>query len=281
MKLAAVLEAAAAELAAVGVPSPQNDAEVIMAHALGISRGSLLAKVFKGDDLSGDPLRQFAQMIDRRMSREPLQHIVGLAPFLDFELKVGPGVFIPRPETEMLTEMAVAELGTGSQQLVVDVGTGSGAIAIGIARARPNASVIAVESSLPAAEFARQNIADLAPAVTLKVADFEVILLQLQGKCDLIVSNPPYIPADAEPTEPEVSQYDPPEALYGGEDGLDVIRKLERFAWFSLKPGGMLLLEHGFDQSQQIRDILGNSGWQQLQSHNDLAGKMRFTSARR
>ena len=127
MKLAAVLEAAAAELAAVGVPSPQNDAEVIMAHALGISRGSLLAKVFKGDDLSGDPLRQFAQMIDRRMSREPLQHIVGLAPFLDFELKVGPGVFIPRPETEMLTEMALAELGTAAQPLVVDVGTGSGA----------------------------------------------------------------------------------------------------------------------------------------------------------
>ena len=281
MKLAAVLDAASAELAAVGVPSPQNDAEVIMAFALGISRGSLLAKVFKGDDLEGQPLREFAQMIDRRMSREPLQHIVGRAPFLDFELRVGPGVFIPRPETEMLTEMAIAEVRPTGEPLVVDVGTGSGAIAIGIARARPNASVIAIESSLQAGEYARHNITDLAPKVTLKVADFEVILLQLQGKCDLIVSNPPYIPADAEPTDPEVSMYDPPEALYGGEDGLDVIRKLERFAWFSLKPSGMLLLEHGFDQSQRIRDILGNSGWQQLQSHNDLAGKMRFTSARR
>ena len=217
---------AAQRLAAAGVDSPRVDAEQIAAHVHGVARGQLHTV----PDAEFDAV--FWVDVARREAREPLQHIIGRAYFRYLELEVGPGVFVPRPETEVMTGWAIDQLRAmdAADPTVVDLGTGSGAIALAIAQEVPRAWVHAVEAQPMAHAWAERNIgAARAPRVALHLADLATALPELDGAVDLVISNPPYIP-DGAGVPPEVGEYDPPAALWGGPDGLDTIRKLERTA---------------------------------------------------
>src|SRR6266567_1280155 len=233
---------AAARLAEAGVESPRADAEVIAAHVHGVRRGELHLV----PDTGFDP--RFWDEIARREAREPLQHITGLTHFRYTELEVGPGVFVPRPETEVMTGWAIDKLTAMdvADPVVADLGTGSGAIALAIAQEVPRSQVHAVEADPLARDWAQRNIArcaDTAPhtagRVTLHGEDFGQALGELDGTVDLVISNPPYIPWGAS-VPPEVGEYDPATALWGGTDGMDAVRVVEQAARRLLRPGGQL-----------------------------------------
>jgi release factor glutamine methyltransferase len=218
--------------------------------------------------------------LEKRMQRIPLQHITGTAAFRDFELKVGKGVFIPRPETEMVAQLGIDYLASLSfAAKALDIGSGSGAIAIAIARANPNAQVIAVEASAEAATFTAANIHDLAPNIELRIGEFQERVLDLAGSIDLLISNPPYIPIDAIPLDQEVREHDPDLALYGGQDGLDLIREIIQFGPVLLRRGGMIVLEHADGQSDAVCELLLAEGFSKVQAHSDLAERLRSVSA--
>ena len=257
-----------------GIASSEVDAELLLAHHLGVSRGELQAMALTGQKIELTP--ELERDIQRRAERFPLQHITGTAPFRNFELSVGPGVFIPRPETESVVDIALAKLAGLEGPKVLDIGTGSGAIAIALAL-ESNAEVIAVEASVEAAAFAKKNTEKLAPDVSLLVGDFRDLNLGFESY-DLIVSNPPYIPLSAVPVDPEVRDHDPELALYGGEDGLDLIRELIETAWYLLKPGGSLVLEHADGQSDAVCELL-LAKWHQVSAHQDATGRYRAVSA--
>ena len=257
-----------------GIASSEVDAELLIAHHLGVSRGELQVMALTGRQIELTPKLQHD--IQRRADRFPLQHITGTAPFRNFELVVGPGVFIPRPETESVVDIALAKLAGIESPKVLDIGTGSGAIAIAVAL-ESNAEVIAVEASDEAAAFAKRNIGMLAPGVSLLVGDFRDLNLGFEIY-DLVVSNPPYIPLSAVPVDPEVRDHDPDLALYGGEDGLDLIRELIETASYLLKPGGSLVLEHADGQSDAVCELL-LAKWHQVSAHQDATGRYRAVSA--
>ena len=268
---------AAQRLATAGVDSPRGDAEQIAAHVHGVRRG-LLHLV---PDAEFDA--RFWADVARREAREPLQHITGRAHFRYVDLQVGPGVFVPRPETEVMTGWAIDQLHAMDvmDPLVVDLGTGSGAIALAIAQEAPRARVHAVEADRLAHAWAERNVCrSAAPRVTLHLADLAVALPDLDGTADLVISNPPYIPEGAE-VPPEVADYDPPAALWGGPDGLQVIRRLERVAARLLRPGGLVAVEHGSPQGAAVYWLFPESGgWRDIRNHRDLAGRDRFVTAR-
>jgi release factor glutamine methyltransferase len=228
-----------------------------------------------------DPQREELLLaLEKRMQRIPLQHITGSAGFRDFELRVGPGVFIPRPETEMVAQLGIDYLRQiPSPALALDIGSGSGAIAISLAREVIGTRVIAVEASQDAAAYTAQNIQGLAPNVELRVGDFQDNVLDLSGSLDLLISNPPYIPIDAIPIDQEVREHDPDMALYGGQDGLDVIREIIQFGPLLLKRGGMLVLEHADGQSDAVCELLLAEGFSKVQAHSDLTERLRSVSA--
>ncbi len=264
-------------LQAVGIVSFDPESEVLLADFLGVSRGELTAMVLTGESRD---LSQLEVLVRRREQREPLQHITGKAPFRSIELQVGPGVFVPRFETEMVTQIGIdflRSLPTAGR--AVDAGTGSGAIAISLARETP-ATVAAIEASEAAAEFARRNIETLAPSVELIVGDFAVELPK-QESLDLVISNPPYIPANAVPIDPEVRDHDPELALYSGEDGLNAIRELAVVAQVPLRSGGLLVIEHADGQSDDVRELLLSEGWRSVSVHPDNTGRLRAVSALR
>jgi release factor glutamine methyltransferase len=208
-----------------GVPTPDADAELLLAHVLGLSRGQVQAKAVTGASVSEADAAAYRAVLERRAAREPLQHITGLAPFRSLELAVGPGVFVPRPETEFAAQLAIdALLAVPSPQpLAVDLGTGSGAIALALATEVPHAQVVAVERSPEAHAWAERNIrATGADNIRLVLGDLADALPELDGTVDVVVSNPPYIPDEAIPRDVEVQLHDPAAALYGGPDGLDV-----------------------------------------------------------
>ncbi|HKB30078.1 MAG TPA: peptide chain release factor N(5)-glutamine methyltransferase [Streptosporangiaceae bacterium] len=273
---------AAARLAAAGVDSPRGDAEQIAAHVHGVTRG-LLHTV---PDSEFDA--RFWADVARREAREPLQHITGRAYFRYLELEVGPGVFVPRPETEVMTGWAIDQLRAmdAADPIVVDLGTGSAAIALAIAQEVPRARVHAVEAEPLAHAWAERNIArqafgGRAPRVALHPADLATALPELDGAVDLVISNPPYIP-DGAGVPPEVGEYDPPTALWGGPDGLDTVRKLARSAARLLRPGGLVAVEHGSPQGAAVYwTFPETSGWRDTRNHKDLAGRDRFVTARR
>ncbi len=274
---------AAQRLAAAGVDSPRGDAEQIAAYVHGVAR----TKLHTVPDAEFDA--RFWAEVARREAREPLQHITGLAYFRYLELEVGPGVFVPRPETEVLTGWAIEQLRAmdAAEPAVVDLGTGSGAIALAIAQEVPRARVHAVEAQPLAHAWAERNIqaalerSHPAPRVTLYLADLADALPGLDGTVDLVISNPPYIP-DGAGVPPEVGEYDPPAALWGGPDGLDVIRKLERTAARLLRPGGLVAVEHGCPQGAAVYwTFPENRGWRDTRNHKDLARRDRFVTARR
>ncbi len=275
---------AARQLADAGIDTARTDAELIAAHVHGVPRGQLHA-------VRGGSGERFWEAVRRRAAGEPLQHIIGRAYFRYLELDVGPGVFIPRPETEVVTGWAVGwlrALGDGrdaaaDRPVAVDLGTGSGAIAIAIAEEVPRAELHAVEAQRLALAWAERNIAGspAASRVTLHHADLASALPELDGAVDLVISNPPYIP-DGSWVAPEVGDYDPPEALWSGPDGLDAIRATERTAGRLLRPGGVAVVEHGAPQGADARRVFARTGaWEEIVTHTDLAERDRFVTATR
>jgi release factor glutamine methyltransferase len=272
-----VLSAAAARLREAGVASPDHDAAVLLAHVLGVER-SQLALV---DDVPADALERYDDLVARRAAREPLQHLTGLAWFRHVELAVGPGVFVPRPETELLAGWAV-EAGRGlAEPVVVDLCTGSGAIALALAQEVPRSRVHAVELSEEALVWARKNTQG--SKVDLRHGDALTAFPDLNGQVDLVVSNPPYIPlTEWEYVAPEARDHDPELALFSGEDGLDTIRGIERTAQRLLRPGGVVVIEHADTQGGQVPWIFKeDAGWADAADHPDLNNRPRFTTARK
>lgn len=272
--LSSFLEQTAGRLKEAGIDSYQADAEQLIAFFLEVSRGELRAMAFLNSDF--EPGEELLALIERRIKREPLQHLTGVAYFRNLTLAVGPGVFIPRPETEAVVSVALEYLFAHPGAKVIDVGTGSGAIAISIAT-EAKLSVDAIEKSSAAAEFARVNIEANHASVNLMVGDFRDIDLSFESY-DLVISNPPYIPEAAVPIDPEVRDYDPDLALYGGEDGLDLIREIIELALLILRPGGMLVLEHADGQSDSVCELL-LANWQSVRVHPDPTGRLRAVSA--
>lgn len=280
MKYGEALAFAIRSLSAASVPSPEADAHWLICYAAGISRSELLKRLSFDQELSEPESGRLRECLDLRVKRIPIQHITSSAGFLDFELEVGPGVFIPRPETESVVQLGIDYLSAiDSNPIALDIGAGSGAIAISLARAISSARVIAIELSPEAAEYTARNVAALAPRVELRVGDFQEKSLDLAGRVDLLISNPPYIPNHAVPIDQEVRDHDPELALYGGEDGLDVIREIIQLAPVLLKRGGMLVLEHADGQSDQVCQLLLATGFSKVQAHIDLAERFRSVSA--
>lgn len=257
-----------------GVPSPSVDAAELLAFVLGTSRGRL----FLQDEVDDDVARRFERLVVKRMTRVPLQHITGTAPFRWIELQVGPGVFIPRPETELLVEIAVRRIKELSAPIVVDLCSGSGAIALAIAHEVPNAQVHAVELSDDAWPWLERNAQGSTVHIHHESATSATVLEALNSKVDVVITNPPYIPEKMVPVDPEVALHDPKIALFGGADGLDVVRGLLPVAHRLLKPEGLVVIEHADVQSDSLPQLLTlHGGWQDIADHQDLNGRPRAT----
>jgi release factor glutamine methyltransferase len=277
-----LLEEASARLADAGVESPSSDAQTLLAHVLGVQRSRLPLV----DEVSAADAERYAVLVARRASREPLQHLTGVAHFRHVELLVGPGVFVPRPETELLAGWAVEQatglLATGTTRapVVVDLGTGSGAMAKAISHEVPEADVHAVELDEAAHAWAVRNLSGT--GVDLRQGDLADAFDDLAGGVDVVVSNPPYIPHEAwESVAVEVRDHDPQLALYATGDGLDTIRLVEARAALLLRPGGVAGVEHADLQGESAPAVFSASGrWEQVRDHEDLAGRPRFLTAR-
>jgi release factor glutamine methyltransferase len=278
-QLRAAVEAATDRLAQAGVPSPRFDAEELAAHALGVERRELWAVTSLGD--AGEA---FAAYVDRRAAREPLQHITGRAFFRHLELAVGPGVFVPRPETELVAEAAIAATRAATSgdrpPVVVDLCTGSGAIALAVATEVPGSVVHAVEADPDAFAWAARNCAG--SGVDLRLGDMADSFHDLDGEVDVVVANPPYIPVGAVVRDPEVAAHDPSLALWSGTDGLDAMRVVEQVAARLLRPGGTVVAEHADLQGSSAPEVFRHTAcWVDLEDHADLAGRDRYLTATR
>lgn len=274
------LAAAADRLRSAGVASPEHDAAELLAHVHGLERKTL----FKVDTVDGELAERFDALIERRAAREPLQHLTGAAFFRHVELAVGPGVFVPRPETELLAgwaiERASAVLAGGRTPVVVDLCTGSGAIAKAVADEVPDADVHAVELDESAHDWAERNLTGT--GVDLRHGDMGTAFDDLLGAVDVVVCNPPYIPLEAwESVAAEARDHDPHLALFSGDDGLDAIRVLAVRAALLLRPGGVVGAEHADAQGESSPAVFAATGrWVEVVDHLDLAGRPRFTTAR-
>lgn len=272
----AVLRAAIDDLTAGGVASPEYDAGELLAHVLGTTRSQLPLI----DEVALDRVAEFEALIARRAAREPLQHLTGEAHFRHLTLSVGPGVFVPRPETELLAGWAIGLIEALQSPLVLDLCTGSGAIAGAIATEMPHARVHACELSPEAHRYAERNLAGT--GVDLVCEDMATAFDDLAGTVDVICCNPPYIPLEAwESVAPEARDHDPHLALFSGADGLDAIRVLEHRAARLLKPGGWLGVEHADAQGEAVPEVFAATGrWTEIRDRVDLAGRPRFTTLR-
>lgn len=294
---------------AAGIADPAADAELIVGHVLGVSRGRVQALDVMGAELSPEQLDAVHGLSEERARRVPLQHLTGRAPFRQLELSVGPGVFVPRPETETVVQFGIDELRAlpDAEPIAVDLCTGSGAIALAIAHEVPAARVWAVEKSAEAHAWAERNVREWgAGRVALLRGDVTELdrggraadagsrdddpgsassigaaFEPLQGRVAVLVSNPPYVPRDMVPRDPEVRDHDPALALYSGADGLDLIRVISRIALRLVRPGGLLVLEHAEMQGAAIRALLTADGWAGAETRPDLTGRDRATLARR
>lgn len=267
---------AAQRLRDAGVASPGWDADELLAHVLGTTRGRLLTLGDVPDELA----ERYAALIERRAAREPLQHLTGTAAFRHVELAVGPGVFVPRPETELLAGWAIERALRVEEPVVVDLCTGSGAIARAIADEVPGARVYAVELDESAHDWAARNLAGT--GVELRLGDMKDAFDDLAGTVDVVTCNPPYIPLDAwESVALEARDHDPQLALFSGGDGLDAMRVLERRAAVLLAPGGVVGAEHADAQGDSAPAVFAATGrWREVTDHLDLAGRPRFVTAR-
>ncbi|MFF3497191.1 peptide chain release factor N(5)-glutamine methyltransferase [Streptomyces sp. NPDC002795] len=276
MLLAEVAQATQ-RLADAGVPSPRNDAEELASYVHGVKRGELHSV----KDVDFDA--RYWEAIARREAREPLQHITGHAYFRYLELQVGPGVFVPRPETESVVGWAIDAVRAMDvvEPLIVDLCSGSGAIALALAQEVPRSRVHAVELSEDALKWTRKNVEG--SRVDLRQGDALTSFPDLDGQVDLVISNPPYIPlTEWEYVAPEARDHDPELALFSGEDGLDLIRGIERTAHRLLRPGGIVVIEHADTQGGQVPWIFTEErGWADAADHPDLNNRPRFATARK
>ena len=263
---------AAQRLSAAGVHSSRVDAELLAAHVSGLKRAQMLL----GDGPSAEQLTKFGALVERRATREPLQHLTGSAAFRYGELAVGPGVFVPRPETELLVDWALTRLPQGGT--VIDACAGSGAVAHAIATERPDARVWAVEIDPDAFEWLESNLEGTGAVPVNADAVAAGTLAELDGLVDLVTANPPYVPFDIE-VAPEVD-FDPSGAVYAAEAGLAVIQPLAIRAAQWLRPGGWFGFEHDDTHARAAPEILCVSGFTEAEDHDDLAGRPRFATGR-
>jgi release factor glutamine methyltransferase len=275
MKLSELLSRGSQLLASAGIDSAEVDAQLLAAHVLGISRGELQAQLFLDPEIS--QADELLELFQKRSERIPLQHLTGMAYFRNLTLAVGPGVFIPRPETEGVVDLAIAAL--PKDGIAVDLCTGSGAIAISIATEVPNSRVYAWELNPDSETYIRKNLRGNVELVMGDIADDHQLFDELAGTVDVVISNPPYIPTWAVPKDLEVQLHDPALALYGGFDGMDIIRVVSRRALQLLKPGGFLVVEHADTQGQLVADLFQTDGWENIQIHQDLTNRDRSVSA--
>ena len=274
---------------AAGIESARADAEILIAETLGISRGELSALEIIGREVSGDEKLNLDALASRRAAREPLQHLTGRGYFRNLTLQVGKGVFVPRPETELIAQLAIDALNERGSQLAnneklvaVDLCTGSGAIALAMATEVDNAKVFAVELSEDAIAWASKNFETYRAAgadATLVQGDLSTAFPELNGQVSVLATNPPYIPAAMVPIYPEVHLHDPALALYSGEDGLDAIRGTSQTGLRLLKSGGFFVVEHADIQSESVMELLRADGWLEVRAHQDLNGRNRAVSA--
>jgi release factor glutamine methyltransferase len=276
----ALVRAATARLAEAGVASPEHDAAELLAHVLGTSRSGLVLVT----EVTPQQQQAYDDLVARRAAREPLQHLTGTAAFRYVELAVGPGVFVPRPETELLAgwgvDQAQALVDAGRVPVVVDLCTGSGAVALAVATEVPAAEVHAVELGEAAGEWAARNLAGT--GVDLRHGDMADAFRDLDGTVDVVLCNPPYIPLEAyESVEAEARDHDPHLALFSGDDGLDALRVLEQVAARLLRPAGVVGAEHADVQGASAPGVFTRAGrWSDVRDHPDLAGRPRWTTAR-
>lgn len=277
MSVEPLLASATARLTAAGVASPRVDAEILLSHVTGVPRLALVRSA-KPNDIQ---YAAYKELIERRASREPLQHLTGSAAFRYVDLDVGPGVFIPRPETELLAGWAIEKARTLDAPIVVDLCTGSGAIALSLVDEVPGVRVHAVELDERAFGWAHRNLAGT--GVDLRQGDMADAFAELDGKVDIVVSNPPYIPLDAwESVEAEVRDHDPSLALWSGDDGLDAMRIVESTAYRLLKSGGVVAAEHADAQGESAPATFAVKGrWTQIRDNADYADRPRFVTATR
>lgn len=269
------MQAATTVLDHAGIDSARADAELLAAHLLGVDRGRL-----SFTEITGDFLERYAELVRVRAGRIPLQHITGVAPFGPVLLEVGPGVFIPRPETEALLEWALSQ-DLPPQPVVVDACTGSGALAVALATMLPAATVTGIDVDPAALGYARRNAAATNVSMVQGDVTDDGLLAGLAGTVDLVVSNPPYVPLGAD-LEPEVAVHDPGHAVFGGADGMDVIVPLVAHAARWLKCGGLVAIEHDDTTSARtVETLIATACFDDVTPHRDLAGRPRFVTARR
>ncbi|OBH24361.1 protein-(glutamine-N5) methyltransferase, release factor-specific [Mycobacterium sp. E342] len=270
------IDSAAARLAEAGIDSARWDAEELAAHLTGTERGRLALLESAGDDF----LDRYRDVVAARSRRVPLQHLTGTAAFGPLTLHVGPGVFIPRPETEALLAWATRQR-LPARPVIVDLCTGSGALAVALAHEHPDARVIGIDDSDVALQYARRNAAGTAVEFIRADATEPTLLSELDGEVDVVVANPPYVP-DAADVEPEVAQHDPHHAVFGGPDGMAVIAPVVALAGRWLRPGGIFAVEHDDTTSSQAVEIIRTTGlFDDVLARRDLAGRPRFVTARR
>ncbi len=268
-------------LAEAGVPTPRVDAELLAAHVLGVERGRLLL-VRELDAATAERLRGLAR---QRARRVPLQHVTGSAVLGRVELRVGTGVFVPRPETELLLSWGLSLVEPLRAPVVVDLCTGSGALALAFAHERADAQVHAVDNAPSALDWARHNAAERAAAgdvpVTVHAGDVAdpAVLGQLHGTVDLVLCNPPYVPEGTE-VPAEVAAHDPAAAVFAGDGGLQVIRHVAARAARLLRPGGGLAVEHDDTHGDVAPELFRAAGFTEVAAREDLAGRPRFVTAR-
>lgn len=286
MLLGDLVRHAAERFESVGIDSALADAELLAGHVLALSRGGVQAQIMMGTTLNDAQADALANLYGRRLAREPLQHITGVAYFRQLELSVGKGVFIPRPETEFVAQLAIdalhATISSGAKHpIAIDLGTGSGAIALAMATENPTAKIFAVEKSAEAFPFTKANFDSYASScdATLIQGDLADAFQELNGKVSVVASNPPYIPLAMIPRDEEVRLHDPDLALYGGEDGMSVIHLVSATAKRLLVPGGTLVIEHADSQSAQVCQLLLADGWREVRAHRDLTDRDRAVTA--
>jgi len=284
VRVADAVAEATTTLAAAHIGSPRVDAELLAAFVLGIARGRLAVAA----DLTQPQEARFRGLIRARASRVPLQHLTGSAPFRHLEVTVGKGVFVPRPETECLVEWGLRWLGRRPGALIVDLCSGSGAVALAVAMEATTPRVYAVEREPAASRWLRRNVDDLRVAgidVTVVEADAtdSSVLAELDASVDLVLCNPPYVPEVASAgLPPEVREHDPRAAVFGGVDGLDVIRPLIGRIAALLRPGGGFAIEHDETHAYVVPTLVHADGrFDDVELHHDLGGRPRFTTATR
>lgn len=262
---------------------PAVDAEHLLAHVLGISRMDLHNALTVENALSALADMSYVEetfwkLLDRRCAHEPLQYLTGVAYFRHIELEVGPGVLVPRPESELLVESVLKFIETREGEVsVVDLGSGSGALALSIATEAPKAHVIAVEKSIEALEWLKKNVSAISEDVRILHGDVSDVLEGV--KCDVVIANPPYIPNSQELPR-DVAEHEPAAALFGGADGMDLPRRFISAAARLLKSGGFLAIEHHEEQGLDISAVLLEQ-FSDIELHSDFTGRPRFTTARR